>query len=79
MDRAEEEHRTAVAGAQENPAETMPPLNEQLPDVIPVFTFEKIQALIDAGADVYAANDVHGWLQRLARDSHAERPKPWLK
>jgi len=34
---------------------------------------------IDAGADVYAANDVHGWLQRLARDSHAERPKPWLK
>lgn len=34
---------------------------------------------IDAGADIYAADDVHGWLQRLARDRNAERPKPWLK
>ncbi|MBM3368339.1 MAG: hypothetical protein FJY43_08690 [Betaproteobacteria bacterium] len=31
---------------------------------------------IDTGADVYAAADVHGWLQRLARDAGADRPKP---
>lgn len=34
---------------------------------------------IDAGADVYAAGDVHAWLQRLARNAKAERPKPWRK
>ena len=34
---------------------------------------------IDAGADVYAAGDVHSWLRALARDAKAERPKPWRK
>ena len=30
---------------------------------------------IDAGADVYSAGDVHSWLERLARDGKADRPK----
>lgn len=34
---------------------------------------------IDAGADVYAADEVHAWLDRLARDPRAARPKPWRK
>lgn len=34
---------------------------------------------IDSGADVYAVNDVHSWLHRLAGDANAERPKPWRK
>lgn len=34
---------------------------------------------IDAGADVYAADDVHAWLQQLTRDAKAGRPKPWRK
>jgi len=34
---------------------------------------------IDAGADVYAADDVHSWLHRLAGDANAERAKPWRK
>ena len=34
---------------------------------------------IDAGADVYRAEDVHAWLDRLARDPRAARPKPWRK
>lgn len=34
---------------------------------------------IDAGADVYAAEDVHAWLERLARDGKAVRPKPWRR
>ncbi len=34
---------------------------------------------IDAGAAVYGANDVHLWLERLARDGTAERPKPWRR
>ena len=32
---------------------------------------------IDAGAEVYAAGDVHAWLGRLARGEKAPRPKPW--
>lgn len=34
---------------------------------------------IDAGAEVYGAEDVHAWMERLARDGKAERPKPWRK
>ncbi len=32
---------------------------------------------IDAGADVYSADDVHAWLERLPRNGKAARPKPW--
>lgn len=32
---------------------------------------------IEAGAEVYAANDVHAWLERLARGEKPRRPKPW--
>ena len=32
---------------------------------------------IDAGAAIYNADDVHTWLERLARDGKTERPKPW--
>jgi predicted transcriptional regulator len=32
---------------------------------------------IEAGGDVYAAEDVHAWMQRLARGERAARPKPW--
>lgn len=32
---------------------------------------------IDAGNEVYAAADVHAWLERLARNRKAPRPKPW--
>lgn len=31
------------------------------------------------GAAVYRAEDVHVWLDRLARNSKAARPKPWRK
>ena len=34
---------------------------------------------IDAGAGIFAAGDVHAWLQRLSRDGKAGRPKPWGK
>jgi predicted transcriptional regulator len=34
-------------------------------------------AEIEAGADVYAAEDVHAWLGRLARGERSARPKPW--
>lgn len=32
---------------------------------------------IDSGDEVYAAEDVHAWLQRLARGEKPARPKPW--
>lgn len=32
---------------------------------------------IEAGGDVFAADDVHDWLDRLARGEAAARPKPW--
>jgi predicted transcriptional regulator len=32
---------------------------------------------IDGGEEVYAAADVHTWLERLARGAKAPRPKPW--
>jgi predicted transcriptional regulator len=34
---------------------------------------------IDAGAEVYSAGDVHTWMERLARDGKAERPKALRK
>ena len=43
-----------------------------------VFVQEALDAdrEIDAGGEVYAAEDVHAWLHRLARDGRAKRPKP---
>jgi predicted transcriptional regulator len=32
---------------------------------------------IEDGDEVYAADDVHAWLERLATSSDAPRPKPW--
>jgi predicted transcriptional regulator len=32
---------------------------------------------IDAGGEVYAAADVHQWLERLAAGERGTRPKPW--
>jgi predicted transcriptional regulator len=32
---------------------------------------------IDEGGDVYRAEDVHAWLERLARGEKPSRPKPW--
>lgn len=34
---------------------------------------------IDAGAEVYSAGDVHTWMERLARDGKAARPKALRK
>jgi predicted transcriptional regulator len=36
-------------------------------------------AAIESGAAVYRAEDVHAWLDRLARNRKAARPRPWLK
>ena len=36
-------------------------------------------AEIEAGADVYRAEDVHDWLDRLATKRKAAPPKPWRK
>jgi len=32
---------------------------------------------VEAGGDVFAADDVHDWLDRLARGVGGARPKPW--
>jgi predicted transcriptional regulator len=32
---------------------------------------------IDEGGEVYAAEDVHRWLEWLARGERPARPKPW--
>lgn len=32
---------------------------------------------IDAGGDVFAAEDVHAWLEALGRGEKPARPKPW--
>ena len=32
---------------------------------------------VEEGAAVYRAEDVHVWLERLARNPKAARPKPW--
>jgi predicted transcriptional regulator len=37
------------------------------------------KADIDAGGAVYRAEDVHAWLERLARDPKAARPQPWRR
>ena len=34
---------------------------------------------IDQGGEVYAAADVHAWMERLATGKKAARPKPWRK
>ena len=34
---------------------------------------------IDRGGDVYAASDVHDWLDRLASHANEPRPKPWRR
>ena len=34
---------------------------------------------IDGGGEVYAARDVHAWLDRLAKGKKPARPKPWRK
>jgi predicted transcriptional regulator len=36
-------------------------------------------AEIEAGAEVYRAEDVHAWLDRLAGKRKAAPPKPWRK
>ncbi len=36
-------------------------------------------AEIEAGADVYRAEDVHDWLDRLATKRKVAPPKPWRK
>lgn len=34
---------------------------------------------IEAGGEVYAAEDVHAWLERLVRGEKPAAPKPWRK
>lgn len=34
---------------------------------------------VEDGAAVYRAEDVHAWLDRLARNGKAARPKPWRR
>lgn len=34
---------------------------------------------IDAGGEVYAAEDVHAWMGRLAAGKKPARPKPWRR
>ena len=34
---------------------------------------------IEAGDDVYAASDVHAWLEKRARGERPPRPAPWRK
>lgn len=34
---------------------------------------------IDRGGEVYAASDVHAWLERLAKGVKPARPKPWRR
>jgi hypothetical protein len=36
-------------------------------------------AEIDRTGEVYRAEDVHAWTQRLAKGSTEARPKPWRK
>ncbi len=36
-------------------------------------------AEIEKGGPVYRADDVHAWMERLARDGKASRPKPWRR
>jgi len=34
---------------------------------------------VEEGAAIYRAEDVHPWLERLAKNRRAARPKPWRK
>ncbi len=34
---------------------------------------------IDKGGEVYRAEDVHAWLERLARGKKTPRPRPWRR
>lgn len=45
------------------------------------FVSEALAADLSAeeGAAVYRAEDVHAWLERLARNPKASRPKAWRK
>ena len=36
-------------------------------------------ARVEEGAAVYRAEDVHAWLDHLAQNRKAPRPKPWRK
>lgn len=36
-------------------------------------------AEIDQTGEVYRAEDVHGWIERLATDGRAQRPMPWRR
>jgi predicted transcriptional regulator len=34
---------------------------------------------VELTGEVYGADDVHGWLERLAVDGQSPRPKPWRR
>lgn len=36
-------------------------------------------ARIEETGEVYRAEDVHAWMQRLAKGARAARPKPWRR
>jgi predicted transcriptional regulator len=36
-------------------------------------------AAVEAGGSVYRAEDIHAWMERLARGEKAPRPAPWRK
>jgi predicted transcriptional regulator len=36
-------------------------------------------AEVEDTGEVYRAEDVHAWMQRLAVDGQAQRPKPWQR
>jgi predicted transcriptional regulator len=36
-------------------------------------------ATVEAGAAVYRAEDVHAWIERLAKGRKAPRPRPWRR
>jgi predicted transcriptional regulator len=36
-------------------------------------------AAVEAGAAVYRAEDVHAWLERLAKGAKPARPRPWRR
>jgi predicted transcriptional regulator len=48
-------------------------------ELLEEFTEEALAAdrAIDEGGEVYAAEDVHRWLEQLARGERPARPKPW--
>jgi predicted transcriptional regulator len=35
--------------------------------------------VIERAGEVYRADDVHAWIERLARGKRAPRPKPWRR